>query len=238
MMAVAWVLLATTARADKNPPAPGFDEAGSDAQALAIADRVVDAMGGRGRWDGVQTIGWTLFGRTHLWNKWTGEYRMETDTSLVVMNLGTMKGRAWEKGSEVTDAERCATQLKRARSIWMNDSYWLLMPYKLKDTGVTLKYGGEKTTEDGRPADVLVLTFREVGDTPDNKYEVYVDRETSRVTQWSYYKSASDPEPRFTLPWTGWTAFDGVWLATGRGRFDVTGIWVSASDERAAFAAP
>jgi hypothetical protein len=227
--------VAARAAGATNPPAPGFDQAGSDARAMEVADRTMEAMGGRAAWDAVQTIGWTIFGRTHLWNKWTGEYRLDVDTLTVVMNLTSRQGRAWRKGTEVVAADELAAILEKSTSIWINDSYWLVMPYKLKDTGVTLAYGGEKPTEDGRPADVLILTFRGVGDTPDNKYQVFVDRESGLVTQWSYYKAASDPDPRFTLPWTNWTTFGGIKLATGRGRTDVTGIRVSASDEREAF---
>jgi hypothetical protein len=236
-LALSTIAPACTAR-DANPPAPGFDQAGSDPDAMKLADRVMDAMGGRKHWDRVQTMGWTIFGRTHTWNKWTGDYRLEADTTLVVMNISTMKGRVWEKGAEVVDVARRDEVLKDAKSIWINDSYWFVMPYKLKDTGVTLKYGGEKATDDGRAADMLVLTFKEVGDTPDNKYDVYVDRETGLVTQWSFYKTAADAEPRFTLPWNGWTTFDGIMLATGRGKTEVTGIRVSDSDDRAAFAGP
>lgn len=234
------LLLAATAHAAKNPPAPGFDEKGSDQRAMEIADHVMDKMGGRDDWDKVQTIGWTIFGRTHMWNKWTGDYRLEADTTLVVMNVNTMQGRVWEKETEVVEVVHRDEVLKDAKSIWINDSYWLVMPYKLKDSGVTLKYGGEKATQDGRPADVLVLTFKGVGDTPDNKYDVYVDRESGLVTQWSYYKMATDPEPKFTLPWSGWAAYEGIMLATGRGgeRFEVTNIRVSGSDDRTAFAGP
>jgi hypothetical protein len=234
------LLIGTLARAEgsSNPPAPGFDQAGSDARAVKLADRVMEAMGGRDDWDKVQTIAWTIFGRTHTWNKWTGDYRLEADTTLVVMNVNTMKGRVWEKGAEVVDAARRDETLKTAKSIWINDSYWLVMPYKLKDSGVTLKYGGEKATLDGRPAEVLVLTFKNVGDTPDNKYDVYVDKETGLVTQWSYYKNATDPDPRFTLPWTAWTAHDGVMMSTGRGKAEITNLHVSSADDRAAFAGP
>lgn len=240
---ILWVALtlsvAAVAGKDANPPAPGFDQAGSDADAMRIADGVMAAMGGREHWDAAQTIGWTIFGRTHVWNKRTGDYRLEADTTLVVMNVNSMQGRAWEKGNEVADAAKRDEVLKNAKSIWINDMYWLLMPYKLKDSGVTLKYGGEKATPDGRSADVLVLTFKSVGDTPENKYDVYVDRESGLVTQWSYYKAATDAEPRFTLPWTGWADYDGILLASGRGpKVEVTGIQVSSSDDRTAFAGP
>lgn len=238
MLWVAAMVCAGFAHAGKNPPAPGFDQAGSDPKAMEIADRVMTALGGRDRWDKVQTIEWTIFGRSHVWNKWTGDYRLTADTTLVVMNVNTMKGRVWEKGKEVVDATHRDDMVKTAKSIWINDMYWLLMPYKLKDSGVTLKYGGEKPTQDGRPADMLVLTFKGVGDTPDNKYDVYVDRASGLVSQWSYYKAATDPEPRFTLPWSDWAEYDGVMMSSGRGKVDVTNIKVSGADDRTAFAGP
>jgi hypothetical protein len=235
---VAVVLALVPTGAGRAAAADAPAAAASDARAVEIADRVMAKMGGRERWDAVQCIGWTIFGRTHVWNKWTGGYRLEADSLLVIMNVDSGKGRAWKNGTEVTEATALAPLLDRARSIWINDSYWFLMPWKLEDDGVTLKYGGETTTGDGRPADMLVLTFDNVGDTPQNKYDVYVDRESGLVTQWSYYATAADPTPKFTLPWTGWAEFGGVMLAPGRGRTDVTGIRVTASDMPAAFRGP
>ena len=232
------VSLAVGVAAADNPPAPGFDAAGSDARAMAVADRTMDAMGGRANWDAVQCVGWTIFGRTHTWNKWTGAYKLEADTLVVIMNLNSGKGRAWTGGREMPDGPERDAVLGEAHSIWINDMYWLLMPYKLKDTGVTLTYAGERNAEDGRLADVLNLTFKDVGDTPENRYEVYVDRESGLVSQWSYFRDAADAEPRFTLPWNDWRAYDGVKLSSGRGRTDVTNIHVSKSDEADAFAAP
>ena len=237
-LVVALALAAGPARGAENPPAPGFDAAGSDARAVEVADRTMAAMGGRANWDAVQCLGWTIFGRTHLWNKWTGAYRLEADTLVVLMNVNSGDGRVWSRGVEMTDEAGRRATLDEARSVWINDSYWFVMPYKLKDSGVTLQYSGERASEDGRPADVLTLTFRDVGDTPDNKYEIFVDRETGLVSQWSFYRSAGDAEPRFTLPWNNWTAFGGIKLATGRGRVDVTNVRVSAHDEAGAFAAP
>ncbi|MDH4037784.1 MAG: hypothetical protein OEX18_07040 [Candidatus Krumholzibacteria bacterium] len=232
------LLVAALAMAGENPPAEGFDSAGSGARAVAIADRTMDAMGGRANWDAVQCIGWTIFGRTHLWNKWTGDYRLQSDTLLVIMNVNSGVGRAWNRGREMADDDDRVAVLQRARSIWINDSYWLIMPFKLKDTGVTLTYAGERATEDGRPADVLTLTFTDVGDTPHNRYEVYVDRETALVSQWSYFADAGDEKPRFTLPWNQWTDFGAIKISTGRGRTEVTGVRVSLDDEHAAFAGP
>jgi len=58
------------------------------------------------------------------------------------------------------------------------------------------------------------------------------------VSQWSFYRKRGDAEPAFTLPWTGWTRFGEILVATGRGRTEITAIRGSTDDESAAFAAP
>ncbi len=133
------------------------------------------------------------------------------------MNVQSKEGRAWEDGQEITDSAALEEHLTRAYRGWVNSSYWLLMPYKLKDSGVTLLYQGEGTMEDGRAAEILQLTFENVVLTPQNKYHVYVDKETMMVGQWSYYKDASDTEPQFTRPWRNWQHYGKVMLSNDRG---------------------
>mgnify|MGYP000707661607 FL=1 len=144
--------------ASDNPPAPGFDTAGSDPRAIAIADEVMTRLGGRDSWDQTRYITWRFFGkRRHLWDKWTGRLRYESDDLTVLMNLHTRQGRAWQSGSEIADPDTLAARLQHGYEAWINDAYWLVMPYKLKDSGVTLKYVGEGATEVGEMADVLAL---------------------------------------------------------------------------------
>jgi hypothetical protein len=173
-----------------------------------------------------------------VWDKTTGDYRLEADSTLVIMNLDSKQGRVWEKGVEMTGAPARDEVLKEAHSIWINDSYWLVMPYKLKDTGVTLRYMGEKPTEDGRAADAIELTFEGDGDTPENKYLVWIDRESGLVSQWSYFEKAADAEPKFTRPWTTWTRYGDIMIAMGRGKSDVTDVRVSTAADETAFVAP
>ena len=205
-------------RPPANPPAPGFDLAGSDARAMRIADEVMEALGGRAAWDATRVIAWTFFGRrSHVWDKATGEYRLVDGERLVRMNLRTMRGRAFVGGVEVTDPAQLAGTLDEARSIWINDSYWLLMPYKLQDSGVKLRHAGEAALADGRAADVLELTFRDVGDTPENKYEVLVSRDRRLVEEWRFFTQASDAEPRFSTPWADWRPYGRILLSGERG---------------------
>jgi hypothetical protein len=230
-------LAAAAATAGENPPAQGFNADGSDPKAVELADEVMERMGGRGAWDNTACIAWTIFGRSHVWNRHTGDYRMETDSSVVIMNLNNREGRSWERGIALAGEEHDVA-IRRARSVWINDSYWLVMPYKLKDSGVTLRYRGESATEDGRAAYVIELTFADVGETPDNKYEVYIDRESGLVSQWAFYRTYEDAEPRFVLPWNDWNRYGDIQLSSGRGRFDVTEISVTQCADTGVFDRP
>ncbi|MFQ5627705.1 MAG: hypothetical protein ACE5I1_03015 [bacterium] len=207
------------AQEHENTPMPGFNLAGSHQKAIKIADEVMKKLGGRKNWDDTRFVTWKFFSRRlHVWDKWTGNIRFEGNNMVVLMNLNTKQGRAWKDGEEITHPDSLEKALYRAESAWINDSYWVFMPYKLKDTGVTLKYVGAGEMENGRAADVLELTFRDIGRTPQNKYRVYVDKETNLVEQWDFYMDATDPEPRFKTPWANWQQYGKIMLSDDRGR--------------------
>ena len=221
----------------------------SDPHALEIAEAVITRLGGREAWDGTHYVRWKFFGsRLHLWDKHTGDVRIEIperrkeDGSverpalLVLMNVNTKNGRVWAAGEPVTDEAKLREYLDLGHEIWINDMYWMFMPYKLLDPGVTLRDRGERALPDGRPADVLEMTFASgVGYTPENKYEVFVARDTHLVEQWAFYEKATDPSPRFTLPWGGWRQFGRIWLATDHGQGKDWGIAVDDGVIRALF---
>lgn len=203
----------------------------ADEKSAELAEKAVTAMGGRENYDATRYISWRFFGRRyHVWDKWTGDYRMESEKGqTVVMNIHSKKGKAWENGEEITSGEKLAEVLDQAHKIWINDSYWLVMPYKLRDPGVTLTYAREGKTEDGRPADVVTMTFEGVGVTPENKYEIYFDQESHLVTQWDFFTNASDEEPRFKTPWANWKTYGKIKLSGDRGRSKLDDIAVHES---------
>jgi hypothetical protein len=164
--------------------------------------------------------------------------RYENEDTLVLMNLNTKKGRAWKNGEEVIDPASLEEALYSTESRWINDSYWVFMPYKLKDPGVTLKYLGRGKTEAGVEADVLELTFESVGRTPENKYEIFVDTESRLVTQWNYYRKASDPKPRFKGPWLDWTRKGQILLSANRGERKHENVAVLESVPESVFQSP
>ena len=205
-------------RADAYPPAEGFNQAGSDPKAIELADAVMDKMGGWDNWNKTRYITWKFFGgRLHVWDKWTGRLRFENGDLTVLMNIHTKEGQVYRNGIQETQPDSVQKYLNNGYRAWINDSYWLVMPYKLKDSGVTLKYDGETQMENGRDAHQLTLIFDSVGVTPENKYNVYIDKEHMMVEEWAYYPKASDAEPRFKNPWTNWVQYGKIMLSDGRG---------------------
>ncbi len=212
-----------------NPAAEGFNQTGSDAKAIAIADEVMVAMGGRKAWDETKYLVWNFFGsRKHYWNKHTGDIRIESekDNYTLLMNIHTMKGSLKKDGAMVTHPDSLAKYIEMGKGAWINDSYWLVMPYKLKDSGVTLKYKGEGKSEKGEASDILELTFNGVGKTPENKYDVFVDKETRLVNQWVFYGKYEDTEPRFVTAWDGYKKYGNIMLSGGRSKYELTEIGV------------
>lgn len=215
-----------------NPAAEGFNHNDSDDKAIAIADQVMEAMGGRQAWDQTRYLKWNFFNsRRHIWDKETGELIIEgiSDTFDIRMNLKTNSGSVNYNGVALTSQDSLQKYLDKGESMWINDAYWVFMPFKLKDSGVTLKYIAKDTTKNGASADVLALTFDQVGDTPKNQYYVYVDDSTRLISQWDFYDSTQDTVARFTTPWTDYTQFDRVLLSSSRGG-DYIITEISASD--------
>lgn len=215
--------LSTAGTLAQTRPAPPA----SDPRAIEIAGRVMDALGGQAAWRSTHYLrftfavdreGKTVASRTHTWDKWTGNYRLEgTDRDgkpfVVLMNLNSRQGKARKDGSLLEGAE-LATQLEAAYGAWVNDTYWLLMPYKMMDPGVVLAYDGE-ARESNTTWDKVLLSFGSVGLTPKDKYWVYVNRETGLVDRWDYVLKGED-KPRTSFAWDGWSRRGRILLAPER----------------------
>ncbi len=214
--------------ANANPAAQGFNESSSDAKAIEVADSVMSAMGGRKAWDNTRYIAWNFLGfRKLIWDKWTGDVRVENVNNdfKVLVNINTLDGKVYKNGEQLSQPDSVQKYLQRGKEIWINDSYWLVMPFKLKDSGVTLKYLGEEPVMD-KPSHVLELTFDGVGVTPENKYKVFVDKETNLVNQWAFYRNHEDEEPGFTLPWQNYKEHGEIFLSGDRGPRQLTEVKV------------
>ncbi|KYG85437.1 hypothetical protein AWW67_15000 [Roseivirga seohaensis] len=210
-----------------NPPAEGFNLEGSDPKAIEVADQVMEAMGGRKAWDNTRHIAWNFFGaRDLVWDKWTGDVRIDMRNTTFLININDNTGKAFIDGREITDSDTLNNLIGRGKSAWINDSYWLLMPFKLKDSGVTLKYLGEEKTNEDVLADKLELTFDKVGNTPNNRYWVWVDKTDHLVKQWAYYRNAADTTQGFNVPFRNYQKMGNILISGDRGERQLTNIMV------------
>ena len=217
---------------DANPPDAGFNRAASDAKAIATVDSIVAAHGGRAAYDRTRYFEWNFFGaRDLVWDKLQKRARIEVPDKETVYLLdysGTEpSGRVQVAGRELSDADSLAQLLQSARSILINDSYWLVHQFKLLDDGVTLKSLPDTEADplSGRPSYVIDQTFEGVGDTPGNRYRLYVDKQNHRINTWEFYREAADEQPAMQTPWQGYRNYAGLLLSADRGgRFQLTNI--------------
>ena len=214
-----------------SPPGVPAQEgpATADSASLALEAEMVRALGGREAWQRARVFVFTWAPRVdgqergvrrHVWDRWTGRYRLELATregqSLVALfNGNTREGRVWLDGEEIADDSVRAAWLDRVHAIYINDTYWLVMPFKWRDPGVHLAYHGRQTVE-GREWEVVQLTFEEVGRTPRNKYYAYIDPATHRMEMWDHYRDRDDPEPLLRTRWTDWGQFGPITLASSK----------------------
>jgi len=191
-----------------------------DEKAVALANEVLNASGGQRGWDQTNYLQWNFFGsRKHIWNKSTGDLIIKgiRDTFETRMNLKDLTGTVNLKGEELTHPDSLEKYILKARDMWRNDSYWVFLPFKLKDAGVTLSHLGTADLDSIIGCQKLQMTFESVGKTPENKYVLWVHPTAKHIIQWDFYPKADDEEPRFSTPWTNYQKFENISLSDQRG---------------------
>ncbi len=197
----------------------------SDPRAVKVAQEVMTALGGKQKWDALTGLRWT-FGasindtvrssRRHSWDKHTGWHKVEGKTAkgdafVIVHKVGTDEGRAWMNGTPI-EGDSLKKLITLGERMWVNDTYWMLMPYKMLDPGVMLAFDSTKQL-DGKTFDVVSMTFDHVGQTPGDHYWVYVDQANHRVERWEMVLEGQKPPPA-AYTWEGWVQQGGLWFPT------------------------
>jgi hypothetical protein len=176
------------------------EDSGNGAQ---LANAVWKASGGE-NWPNVKAIdftfavekgGKTLASAEHHWDVAAQTDRVRWKGKDVTVNLA-------DPGTDGA--------AKAAYARWVNDSYWLLAPLKLKDRGIHLADEGKKEM-DGVEREVIRLSFDQVGLTPGDQYRLYIDPSTKLVGSWDYM-----PEPGKSThgTWENYQKSGGLTLAT------------------------
>jgi hypothetical protein len=206
-------------------PAVGAEQAGASTPGAGeLADRVLDGLGGAEAWEATRYIVFEFAGaRSHWWDRYTGRHRMEGSTPegapyvvLHDVHDAGEAGRAWVGGEQLT-GEQAAAMVRGAYAAWVNDTFWLISPYKLRDPGVHLDVAGRETV-DGVTYDTLHLSFGDVGLTPGDQYWMFVHPETGRVDRWAYVLESQEP-PSTAWRWLDWERYGpGILLSSRRVR--------------------
>ena len=214
-------LIASTA----TPPKPMGK---ADPKAAAVAAQLDNALGGMQAWEStpyvrfdfvIEKEGKELARFRHWWDKRKGVDRVEGPDekgrmAAAIVNLHDKTGKSFTAGFPDKDSTSIAAQVQNGYERWVNDSYWLMMPFKLRDPGANLKYDGVKKGPDGTEWEVLSLTFDPgVGLTPKDHYWLYVNRKSHLMDKWDYLLQSMKP-PAQTATWQDWQKFGGVRLST------------------------
>ena len=216
LFSTALLLIAACAQPETEREAVSADTIAVETKADSVAMHVYEAFGGPEAWASLPYLRFDFAGgndsvRTvrgrHLWDRMTGRYRVEMpvndDTVYVaVFNVNSREGEVYLNGAPV-DSTRKEQLMQQAYTRYINDMYWLLMPVKMFDPGVTRIYEADSSDAE---TDVLRLSFDSVGLTPGDQYWVYVDKASGRVKSWAF-KLQGHPADHVPQPieWAGYT---------------------------------
>ena len=209
-----------------------FDRTMQDAKALEIADKVLAAHGGGEKWATAKQLRWTesivhdgkeIIGGEQAWDRWNGRHwgrakrpmqPGESDQQfLVVMrSLYEEDGKVYmEKEDRLRKIEGGANEaIGQAKERWEFDTALMFMPWLLQEPGTKLEVAGEAQSEDGKPQDVLKVTFDPKDRTRTAVYFVVVDRETNMISRIEIQKAGRPETERLGYALQQWGDANGL----------------------------
>lgn len=219
---------------------PGIaDHAFDDPEVTRIHSRMVEVMAPENGWERTRYLefDWAVnrgdgepLVRAHRWDRWEGRARVEAPTQdggtyvAIFSTDDPEAGQVWVDGVEVT-GEEATRRLQGAYSAHINDSYWLIMPYKWTDPGVSVTWLGEEVEGDTRWEKVELAFDDGVGLTPRNRYRAWVNQESGLMERWEHFRDAeAQPSPS---DWTEWISSGPIMLALNRRSGGETRIFFS-----------
>ena len=243
-LAAGCVAARTVAATQPGSPA-AFDPAKSDEKAIAIADRVLTAVGGEAAWLATKEIVWSqrilhdgkaVVDGKHAWDRWNGRHRYswpdpEGQEIVAMYELDSDVGSATVDKRGVSSGSG-VNIIAEAKKRWAADTYMLFMPFKLKDPGMKLGWVEERADEGQTVAkwDVIKVTFEPgVGPSPGDTYYVLVNRETNLIDIVEHVAAGKSDEQRIGYRWDGWTDSGGLKFSTRRQNIGYAGEQIEFS---------
>ena len=205
-----------------------------DDRADELAEKAMDAMGGKKILEQKRFLRFDFdiefdegksfaFQSRHLWDRHTGRCRIEwkfgdNPPMVALINVNTRKGQVFVGGNSAPPKMRDQL-LELAHYRFRNETYWLLMPWKMMDPGAYREYAGEEVI-DGNTYDVVRITFDKSKGLAGDQFWAYINRETGMMDRFAYYlenfKGKSSLKDASVWLWKEWELFGGIKLARER----------------------
>jgi len=200
-----------------------------DRESEPVVQALTDAMGGLKTWESLPCFrfdfvyirdGKEMSRYRHWWDKRKERCRVEGmdehgKSFAAIFNLSDRKGMAFSEGIGISDSAQAAALIELGYERWVNDTYWVMMPFKLRDPGIRIRYSRPERTPQAT-YDVLELTFVPgTGLTSDDHYWLYVNRSTHLVDRWEFVLTGQKPPPSGSS-WEAWTNVGPIKLSLQR----------------------
>lgn len=138
-------------------------------KAEELTDKIQAAINQKA-WDTTAAVSFSFRGNHHyLWDKKHNLVQVKWDDTKVLYNTQTVEGVAYKNDKKLTDSQKIVA-IKKANDYFNNDSFWLIAPFKLRDTGTNRSI----VMQDNQEA--LMVTYASGGSTPGDSYVWLVDQ--------------------------------------------------------------
>jgi len=162
-----------------------------------LAERITDEMLtalNKPAYDSITYIEFTYVGKHHIkWDKEKNSVNVSWGEQDIYLDLNQNK-------------ESYSLLEYKAYEYFVNDTFWLIAPFKVRDNGVVRKYVDIK---EGRG---LLVTYTSGGVTPGDSYLWILD-ENGFPKAWRLWTS-NVPVGGLELSWDGWIKMNDTWFST------------------------
>ena len=237
-----------TSAATQTTPA-AFDVSKSDPKAIEIADQVIAASGGEAAWAKAKQIefsekivvdGQEKVNVHHVWDRWNGRHRFEkadpvskAELMVAYEQFGTASFGEIDNHGDIPRAQVGKMKGEAEKRIGI-DAFNLLLPFKLKDPGVTLKFVEERpdpAAPEKLAYDVIKVTFDQgVGITPGDVYYVVVDKANHLIHHIEIVEQGKADDQRIGYKFDGYGDFGGLKLSLKRQNIGYAAEQIEFSD--------
>ncbi|MDO6600612.1 hypothetical protein [Tenacibaculum sp. 1_MG-2023] len=157
------------------------------------------------------TIEWSFAGRrNYKWDKKNHIVEVSWDTTKVILHPNNLEKSAVFFNDKNSSSKNTET-IKKAESLFNNDSFWLVAPHKLFEDGII------RTTENIDNKQALRVTYTTGGSTPGDSYVWLLDENNVPKSYLMYLKSRVQKGNTEGMPatWEDWiTTESGALLPT------------------------